>query len=526
MSLITPLLREIEDGPGGPRVGAFFDFDGTLIAGYSASVFLRDSLLRREVGPEQIVQAVLAGLEMRLRGADVTRLVEIAAVHWAGRPESELEDLSRKLFHDHIAGMIYPEARELVKAHQRMGHTVVIATSATRYQAAPVAADLGIEHVLHSRADVLEGVMTGRLGGSVLWGENKAKAVREFARKHRVTLSKSHGYADGDEDVPFLSAVGYPHPLNPQSHLAAYANKQAWRTYRFKSRGTPSRTQIARTVAALTVLPVSGIVAGAVGLLNRSRRDAANVATAIGSELALGLAGVRVKVVRGEEHLWSHRPAVFIFNHQSSLDMFVLGHLIKQDLGGVAKKELARDPLFGPMGLLVPIAYVDRANSASAREALKPVVDLLHEGISFAIAPEGTRSESPNLKPFKKGAFHIAQQAGVPLIPIVIRNAGGLMWRGSFFPRPGTIEVAILPPVLTAGWDPDDVARHAAEVEEMYRRTLEAWPGETTVSAAKSNGHPQSLPRAAGRSGRRPGGGVRTKSPAAPPPRGAGRRSS
>jgi putative phosphoserine phosphatase / 1-acylglycerol-3-phosphate O-acyltransferase len=512
MSVITPLLREIEEGPSGPRVGAFFDFDGTLIAGYSATVFLRDSLLRREVGPEQLIQAALAGLEMRVRGADVTRLVELAAVHWAGRPESELEDLSRKLFHDHIAGMIYPEARELVKAHQRMGHTVVMATSATRYQAAPVAADLGIEHVLSSRADVLNGIMTGRLGGSVLWGPNKAKAVREFARRNRLTLTKSHGYADGDEDVPFLSAVGHPHPLNPQSHLEAHARREGWRTFRFKSRGTPSRTQVARTVAALTLLPVSGVLAGVVGIMNRSRRDAANVATAIGSELALSLAGVRVKVVSGEEHLWSHRPAVFIFNHQSSLDMFVLGHLIKQDLGGVAKKELARDPLFGPMGLLVPIAYVDRANSASAREALKPVVDMLQAGISFAIAPEGTRSESPRLKTFKKGAFHIAMQARVPLIPIVIRNAGDLMWRGSFFPRPGTIEVVVLPPVFTDGWDADDVGDHAREVEDAYRRTLESWPGEAEppVEPAKTRARRPRRRAAATANGHRRGAKVPT----------------
>ncbi|HEX6487774.1 MAG TPA: HAD-IB family hydrolase [Candidatus Dormibacteraeota bacterium] len=511
--VIEPLLQEIEDGPSGPRVGAFFDFDGTLIAGYSATVFLRDSLLKREVQPEALARAAMAGLEMRLRGADVTRLIELAAVHWAGRPESELEDLSRRLFHDHIAGMIYPEARELVKAHQRMGHTVVIATSATRYQAAPVAEDLGIEHVLSSRADVLDGILTGRLGGSVLWGENKAKAVREFSRRHRVTLSRSHGYADGDEDVPFLSAVGYPHPLNPQPQLARYAGEKGWRAYRFRSRGTPSRTQVARTVAALSALPVSGLVAGAVGLMNRSRRDAANFATAVGSELALGIAGVRVRVVRGEQHLWSRRPAVFIFNHQSSLDMFVLGHLIKQDLGGVAKKELARDPLFGPMGMLVPIAYVDRANSASAREALKPVVDMLNEGISFAIAPEGTRSESPKLKPFKKGAFHIAMQAGVPLVPIVIRNAGELMWRGSFFPRPGTIEVVILPPVFPDGWTVEDVGEHAAEVEQMYRDTLENWPGvePEPKPVGSSNGHSKVPPPEQARE--RPASRARSRSP-------------
>ena len=500
MRVIEPLLRDIEEGPAGPRIGAFFDFDGTLIAGYSATVFLREQIRRREVAPDALARAALAGLEMQLMGSDVTKLLELAAGAWAGRAETELEDLSRRLFHDHIAGMVYPEARELVKAHQHRGHTVVIATSATRYQAGPLAEELGVEHVLHSRADVLDGVLTGRLGGSVLWGENKAKAVREFARAHRVTLSRSHAYGNGDEDVAFLSSVGNPHPLNPQAGLLRVARERRWRTFRFDSRGTPSREQVARTIAALAALPVTGLVGAAVGLLNRSRRDAANVATALGSELALALAGVHVKVLRGEEHLWSHRPAVFTFNHQSSLDMFVLGHLVKQDLGGVAKKELARDPLFGPMGLLVPIAYVDRANSASAREALKPVVDMLQQGISFAIAPEGTRSATPRLRPFKKGAFHIAAQAGVPIIPIVIRNAGDLMWRGSFFARPGTIEVVVLPPVSTAGWGPDEISARADEVEAAYREVLENWregvgaDEESKPLETSSNGH-RSRPR-------------------------------
>lgn len=499
---IEPLVKEIEEGPRGPRVGAFFDYDGTLIAGYSAAVFLREQIRRGQVAPEALARAALAGLEMQFLGSDVTKLLQLAAMSWAGRAESELEELSRRLFHDHIAGMVYPEAREIVKAHQRMGHTVVIATSATRYQAQPLADELGIEHVLHSRADVRDGILTGQLGGLALWGENKARAVQSFARQHRVTLRQSHAYGNGDEDVAFLSTVGSPHPLNPQAGLARVARERRWRIYRFSSRGTPSREQVARTVAAMAALPVTGLVGAAVGLINRSRRDAGNVATALGSELALGLAGVHVKVVRGEEHLWEHRPAVFVFNHQSSLDMFVLGHLIKQDLGGVAKKELARDPLFGPMGLLVPIAYVDRANSASAREALKPVVDMLKQGISFAIAPEGTRTATPRLRPFKKGAFHIAMQAGVPIVPIIIRNSGDLMWRGSFFPRPGTIEVVVLPPIPTAGWTGDEIDARAAELQRAYQETLDGWPGESGSEHAVSNGHRESARGSAPRSRR------------------------
>src|SRR5205823_2570861 len=131
----------------------------------------------------------------------------------------------------------------------------------------------------------------------------------------------------------------------------------------------------------------AGVGAG-IGLLNGSRRMAGNLATELGSELALALAGVQLEVT-GEEHVWSHRPAVFVFNHQSSLDMLVIGSLLRRDFTGVAKKEAARDPRFAPIGALLDVVYIDRANSKRAREALAPVVERLREGTSIAIAPEG-----------------------------------------------------------------------------------------------------------------------------------------
>src|SRR5207237_7625303 len=85
------------------------------------------------------------------------------------------------------------------------------------------------------------------------------------------------------------------------------------------------------------------------------------------------------------------------------------------------------------------------------------VVEKLRSGISLAMAPEGTRSATPTLGPFKKGAFHIAVQAQVPVVPVVIRNAGEIMWRASLVARPGTVDVVVLPPVPTVGLGPDDV---------------------------------------------------------------------
>jgi putative phosphoserine phosphatase/1-acylglycerol-3-phosphate O-acyltransferase len=474
--IIDELIAEIEAGPKGPNVGAFFDFDGTLISGYSAGAFYEDRARRLEFSAGELARTLLAGAEMAVRGTDVSKLMGVAISSWAGRSEAEVTELFDRLFRERIAGMVYPEARELVRAHRRAGHTVALATSATRYQAAPVADDLGVDHVLCSEVELVHGNFSGFFAGEVLWGPAKARAVSGLASRERVNLARSYGYANGDEDVPFLEVVGKPRPLNPASGLERVARERSWPVSRFSSRGRPGVRSVVRTGAALAGLGAAGGVGLAVGALNRSRRQAANVATSIGPDLALALAGVELRVT-GTEHLWSDRPAVFIFNHQSSIDVAVIGSLVRRDLTGVAKKEAGRDPRFALIGYVVDVAYVDRSDSAQARAALAPAVDKLHAGISIAIAPEGTRSVTPRLGRFKKGAFHLAMQAGVPIVPVVIRNAGDVMWRGSFLIRPGTIDVAVLAPVATSDWEVGELDQRVAEVRELFVRTLEAWPG-------------------------------------------------
>ena len=190
----------------------------------------------------------------------------------------------------------------------------------------------------------------------------------------------------------------------------------------------------------------------------------------------MGLAGVGMRVT-GEEHLWSARPAVFVFNHQSSFDVIVIARLLRRDFTGVAKAELAHDPRFAPLAALADVAFVERGNRAQSRAALAPVIDKLRKGISLAMAPEGTRSATPTLGRFKKGAFHIAVEAGVPVVPVVIRNAGEIMWRASLVARPGTIDVAVLPPVATVGLSADDIDDLADRVREQFVATLDDWPG-------------------------------------------------
>jgi len=472
---LSDLLAEIEAGADGPEVGAFFDFDGTLIAGYSAEAWALDALRRRRIDPQTMVRSLVAGLDMHLRGSDVTALMEIAAELGKGRQEEALVELGRRLFRERLAGTVYPEARAIVKAHQRKGHTLALASSATRFQAGPLAADLGIEHVLCTRLEAVDGRLTGRVDGPVLWGRNKADAVAAFAADVGVKLPDSYGYANGDEDVEFLDTVGRARPLNPAAGLARVAAERGWPVLRFEPRGRPGVVPVVRTAAALGGIAGTLGVGLGLGLLNRSRRTAVNYVATVAPEVALGLAGVEMRVT-GEEHLWSARPAVFVFNHQSSFDVVVIARLLRRDFTAVAKAELAHDPRFAPLAALLGVAYVDRGDPAQAREALAPVVDKLRCGISLAIAPEGTRSATPTLGRFKSGAFHIAVQAQVPVVPVVIRNAGEIMWRASLVARPGTVDVAVLPPVPTVGLGSDDAHDLRDGVREQFLGALADWP--------------------------------------------------
>jgi len=104
------------------------------------------------------------------------------------------------------------------------------------------------------------------------------------------------------------------------------------------------------------------------------------------------------------------------------------------------------------------------------------VEDALLRGKSLAVAPEGTRSGSGRLGPFKKGAFRLAMAGGVPVVPIVFRNANDVWPLGTQFMRPGTVDVVVHPPIPTVDWTDETLDTHIAQVRELYLDTLAKWP--------------------------------------------------
>ena len=142
----------------------------------------------------------------------------------------------------------------------------------------------------------------------------------------------------------------------------------------------------------------------------------------------------------------------------------------------MAKKEVKHDPRAMLGSLLVEPAFIDRSNSEQARATLDALVDRIRGGTSLLIFPEGTRSATPVLGPFRKGAFHLAVQAGVPIVPVVLRNTGELMNKRSFVLNPGTVDVAVLEP--ETGWTVENMNERVAALHQRFADTLARWPDE------------------------------------------------
>jgi putative phosphoserine phosphatase/1-acylglycerol-3-phosphate O-acyltransferase len=331
---------------------------------------------------------------------------------------------------------------------------------------------MGIEHVLCTRLIVEDHVFTGEVERPTCWGEGKAIAAHELAGRCDLDLDQSYFYTDSHEDLPLLEIVGHPRPLNPNRQLAQIAKERRWPVRRFKSRGRPSAADIVRTGLTYASIAPAVWAGAAAGLVNGSFREAINVASSVWGDLATSLAGIDLRV-EGEEHLWSHRPAVFIFNHQSALDVVLMLKLLRRDMTGVGKQEIRRNPIFGPLFGAAGMVFIDRADSAKAIETLKPVVEALRQGRSLVIAPEGTRSPTPRLGRFKKGAFRMAMQAGAPIVPVVFRNVLDALPRDALIVRPATVEAVVLPPIDTSSWTVESLDDEIRAIRTRYLEVLE-----------------------------------------------------
>jgi lysophosphatidate acyltransferase len=203
----------------------------------------------------------------------------------------------------------------------------------------------------------------------------------------------------------------------------------------------------------------------------RLRIHAGNLYGHVVGPFVTWLAGTRASIANRDRI--EHRPAIYVTNHTSALDIFVAMWLAPVGTCGVAKKELARVPFFGWAYKLSGHLLVDRGDREGAIQALKSIADVVRKhGLSIWIWPEGTRSKDGRLLPFKKGFAHLAIATGLPVIPVIVHGAHE-RWPGrSTRLVPGTLEVDVLEAVNTDDWRADTVEQHVEHVRELFLRHL------------------------------------------------------
>ncbi len=213
------------------------------------------------------------------------------------------------------------------------------------------------------------------------------------------------------------------------------------------------RSVLTYLVVSIYVL-IAGPIALAIGVPFKFK-PALYIPGHIGVGLALGLAGIRYRV-RGREHIPSNRAVVFCSNHESNVDPPVLFQALHQRLHVLFKAELTKLPVLGAVMVAGGFVPVERDRREASMASIDRAAESIRAGNSFLIFPEGTRSKTAELLPFKKGGFIMAIKSQAPIVPVAVSGGHAAMQKGSWFVRPVMVDVRIGAPVETTGYTLDD----------------------------------------------------------------------
>ncbi len=214
-------------------------------------------------------------------------------------------------------------------------------------------------------------------------------------------------------------------------------------------------TDFLRGTLVLILLPVLTLLASIAGLLGllvfRVTPRKIQAVPGLWGKILLKTGGVQVSV-KGISNIDEEKPYIFAANHQSQFDIFAMHAAFPHEFRWLAKKELFRIPLFGRAMRRAGYLPVDRSHGRQAMKSLMEAADIIRDGSSVIIFPEGTRSPDGQLQRFKGGSTVIAVKSGVPMVPVAISGTHDILPKGKLLARPGKITISVGQPIETAGY--------------------------------------------------------------------------
>ncbi len=256
------------------RAAAFFDLDKTIIATSSTLAFSRPFFDGGLISRKSVIRSMYAQFVYLVAGADhdqMERMRHYLTSLTSGWEIETVRQIVADTLHAVVTPLVYAEALELIREHQRLGRDVVIVSTSGSDVVEPIAELLGIETVIATRLSENDGRYTGEMA-FYAYGDNKAAAMRELAAREGYDLAACFAYSDSATDLPMLSAVGHPHAVNPDKVLRKAAVENGWPVLDF-SKPTAPRTgrtrQARRATFAVVAMGAGAAAAGAVAVVSR-----------------------------------------------------------------------------------------------------------------------------------------------------------------------------------------------------------------------------------------------------------------
>lgn len=214
----------------GSPIAAFFDLDKTIIATSSALAYGKEFLHSGMISPTEAFQMSVSKVAYLLQGHNdqqIEATKDQLASLVTGWEEQKVREIAQHGLESVLMPTIYAEARELIEWHKAQGHHVIIISASARQLVEPIAAELGVDHVVATELEVIDGVFTGNLP-FFCKGAQKAQAIVDLTTAKGYDLKNSYAYSDSITDLPMLEAVGHPVAINPDRNLRKAALERGW----------------------------------------------------------------------------------------------------------------------------------------------------------------------------------------------------------------------------------------------------------------------------------------------------------